>query len=218
MANAVKKVNGIAIADIKNINGITDTNLKKLNTLEFAGVTDAHTLISTHTASSSSSIDITSGIDSTYDVYEFIFTNMHPATNQVDFTVQFNASGGSGFNETITSTFFYAQHGEADATTFSYYTSMDQAQGTGYQPLNYETGSDADQSVSGMLTLYDPSSTTYVKHFMSRTQNAQGDDFSVDVHGAGYINTTSAIDEISFKFDSGNIDAGVIKMYGLAKS
>ena len=95
---------------------------------------------------------------------------------------------------------------------------MDQAQGTGYQPLNYETGSDADQSVSGMLTLYDPSSTTYVKHFMSRTQNAQGDDVSVDVYAAGYINTTSAIDEISFKFDSGNIDAGVIKMYGLAKS
>ena len=178
----------------------------------------AKTLISTHTASASASIDITSGIDSTYPVYEFHYVNMHPATNQVDFTFQVNASGGSGFNETITSTFFYAQHGEADATTFSYYTSMDQAQGTAYQALNYETGYDADQSVSGILTLYDPSSTTYVKHFMSRTQNAQGDDFSVDVHAAGYINTTSAIDEISFKFDSGNIDAGVIKMYGLAKS
>ena len=79
MANAVKKVNGIAIADIKNINGITDSNLKKLNTLEFTGVTDAHVLISTHTASSSSSIDITSGIDSTYDVYEFHFINIHPS-------------------------------------------------------------------------------------------------------------------------------------------
>jgi hypothetical protein len=214
----IDKINNVAIADISKLDAVTFADGQKVNNQDVSLVTDAHTLISTHTASSSSSLDITSGIDSTYDVYEFIFTSMHPQTNQVDFTVQFNASGGSGFNETITSTFFYSQHLESGASGLSYYTSMDQAEGTGYQPLNYETGSDADQSVSGMLTLYDPSSTTYVKHFMSRTQNAQGDDVSVDVHAAGYINTTSAIDEISFKFDSGNIDAGVIKMYGLAKS
>ena len=214
----IDKINNVAIADISKLDAVTFADGQKVNNQDVSLVTDAHTLISTHTASSSSSLDITSGIDSTYDVYEFIFTSMHPQTNQVDFTVQFNASGGSGFNETITSTFFYSQHLETGASGLSYYTSMDQAEGTGYQALNYETGSDADQSVSGMLTLYDPSSTTYVKHFMSRTQNAQGDDVSVDVHAAGYINTTSAIDEISFKFDSGNIDAGVIKMYGLAKS
>jgi len=214
----IDKINNVAIADISKLDAVTFADGQKVNNQDVSLVTDAHTLISTHTASSSSSLDITSGIDSTYDVYEFIFTSMHPQTNQVDFTVQFNASGGSGFNETITSTFFYSQHLESGASGLSYYTSMDQGEGTGYQALNYETGSDADQSVSGMLTLYDPSSTTYVKHFMSRTQNAQGDDVSVDVHAAGYINTTSAIDEISFKFDSGNIDAGVIKMYGLAKS
>ena len=177
----------------------------------------ALTLISTSTASASATLDITSGIDSTYSVYEFHFVNMHPATNQVDFTVQFNASGGDGFDEVIQSTTFQSQHGEGDGgATVGYYTAYDQAQGTAYQALNYETGYDADQSVSGILTLYDPSDTTFVKHFQARTQTAQGDDFSVDWHTAGYINTTSAIDEISFKFDSGNIDAGVIKMFGVS--
>ena len=177
----------------------------------------ALTLISTSTASASATLDITSGIDSTYSVYEFHFVNMHPATNQVDFTVQFNASGGSGFNETMTTTTFQSQHGEGDGgATVGYYAAYDQAQGTAYQALNYETGYDADQSVSGILTLYDPSDPTFVKHFQARTQTAQGDDFSVDWHTAGYINTTSAIDEISFKFDSGNIDAGVIKMFGVS--
>ena len=177
----------------------------------------ALTLISTSTASASATLDITSGIDSTYSVYEFHFVNMHPATNQVDFTVQFNASGGSGFNETMTTTTFQSQHGEGDGgAPVGYYAAYDQAQGTAYQALNYESGYDADQSVSGILTLYDPSDTTFVKHFQARTQTAQGDDFSVDWHTAGYINTTSAIDEISFKFDSGNIDAGVIKMFGVS--
>jgi len=178
----------------------------------------ALTLISTHTASASATLDITSGIDSTYDVYEFHYVNMHPASNQVDFTFQVNASGGSGFNETMTTTFFYNQHGEAGGGVSgpAYYASMDQAEGTGYQALNYETGYDADQSISGILTLYDPSSTTYLKHFIGRSHNAQGDDMAVNGFVAGYINTTSAIDEISFAFDSGNIDAGVIKMFGVS--
>jgi len=228
MANNVTKVNSIAIASIAKINGQNDSDLAKINGEEFTGVTDAHTLISTHDIASlgaSSSIDITSGIDSTYDVYEFIFTNMHPATNTVDFHVQFNAHDGSsqltGFNETITSTIFVAYHSESTgANTLSYDPTgtSDQAQGTAYQVLAYETGNDADQSVSGVLTLYDPSNTTYVKHFMARSNNAYASDFTIDNNVAGYINTTSAIDEISFKFDSGNIAGGVIKMYGLAKS
>ena len=181
----------------------------------------ALTLISTSTASASATLDITSGIDDTYSVYEFHFVNMHPATNQVDFTFQVNAHDRSsqltGFNETIQSTTFQSKHGEGDGgATVGYYTAYDQGNGTAYQALNYETGYDADQSVSGILTLYDPSDTTFVKHFQARTQTAQGDDFSVDWHTAGYINTTSAIDEISFKFDSGNIDAGVIKMFGVS--
>jgi len=114
MANAVEKFNNVAIASTEAINGITDANLQALNGLEFTGVPDAHTLISTHTASASSSLDITSGIDSTYDVYEFRFVNMHPATNGVDFFFQVNAAGASGFNETMTTTVFRAAHDEAD--------------------------------------------------------------------------------------------------------
>jgi hypothetical protein len=219
MANAVEKVNTIAIASIEAINTITDANLQALNTLEFTGVApDAHTLISTHTASSSSSLDITSGIDSTYDVYEWVFTNMHPATNGVQWSFQVNADGGSGFNETITSTCFIAYHSEADATAFEYNTSYDQAQGTAYQPLTGYTGDQTDGSASGTLTLYAPSSTTYVKHFVATTQDMYDASSSSVWRMAGYINTTDAIDEISFKMSSGNIDAGVIKMYGIAKS
>ena len=217
----IEKINNVAVADISKLDSITFADGQKVNNQSVSLVTDAHTLISTHTASASSSISITSGIDSTYDVYEFIFTNMHPATNNVDFHFQVNASGGSGFNETITSTIFVAYHGETtDASHFGYNPSeaADQAQGTNYQVLAYETGSGGDESCSGILRLYAPSSTTYVKHFMARTNNYYSTDYTIDNNVAGYINTTSAIDEISFKFDSGNIDAGVIKMYGLAKS
>ena len=220
MANNVVKVNGITIANIAKLNGITDANLAKLNGEEFTGtIPDAHTLIATATASTSATLEFTSGIDSTYDVYEFRFTNMHPATNESEFTFQVNAGGASGFSETITSTYFRAYHNEGDGSTaLGYSTGGDQAQGTAYQMMSQNIGSDNDQSCSGMLTLYAPSSTTYVKHFMSRVQESQHSDYSLEVHAAGYINTTSAIDEISFKFDSGNIDAGVIKMYGIAKS
>jgi len=219
----IDKINNVAVADISKLDSITFADGQKVNNQSVSLVTDAHTLISTHDIAvlgASTSIDITSGIDSTYDVYEFIFTNMHPATNAVDFMFQVNASGGSGFDETITSTIFVAYHGEADATHLGYNPNeaSDQAQGVAYQNLVYETGSDADQSCSGILTLYAPSDTTYVKHFMARSNNAYASDFIHDTYVAGYINTTSAIDEISFKFDSGNIDAGVIKMYGLAKS
>jgi len=178
----------------------------------------AHTLISTHTASASATLDITSGIDGTYPVYEFHYVNMHPATDEVNFIFQVNASGGGGFNETMTTTFFRAYHGEGGGEELLYLTDYDQGQGTAYQPLAYMTGNDGDQSCSGMLTLYDPSSTTFAKHFIARTNDYVGVDagYSLDDHVAGYINTTSAIDEISFKFSSGNIDAGVIKMFGVS--
>ena len=178
----------------------------------------AKTLISTHTASSDSSIDITSGIDSTYPVYEFHFVNVHPATNNVNFTFQVNADGQSGFNETITSTTFRAYLSEpGGGGARGYDTGSDQAEGTSYQRiLNTGTGNENDESSSGVLTLYDPSSTTYVKHFVADGNGYDHGNWSVTMKTAGYINTTSAIDEISFKFDSGNIDAGVIKMFGVS--
>ena len=178
----------------------------------------AKKLLATQTASSSSSLSFTSGIDSTYDAYEFHFVNMHPATNNVNFTFQVNASGGSGFNETISSTAFRSYLKEDDSGgAVGYDGGSDQGGGTAYQRiLSTGTGSDNDQCASGILTLYAPSSTTYVKHFTAVGNGTDHGDWSVMMKTAGYINTTSAIDEIDFKFDSGNIDAGTIKMYGVS--
>ena len=176
------------------------------------------TYLSTQTALSHSSLSFTSGIDSTYDAYEFHFVNMHPATQHVHWQFQANASGGSGFNETITSTHFVAYHNEGDTDTdLTYNTAYDQAQGTAYQSMFYNADYENDESCSGILTLYAPSSTTYVKHFVSRVQgNHHSGNYSLESYVAGYINTTSAIDEIDFKFSSGNIDAGKIHLYGVS--
>ena len=174
------------------------------------------TLISTHTASGSSSVDITSGIDSTYDEYMFVFTDINPATDTAGFQFQVNADGQTGFNETITSTYFYAIHDEADTNPgLSYEASLDLAQGTSYQPLASYLGNGADESLAGILHLFNPASTTYVKHFYSTRNYHTAHNYTVNGFTAGYINTTSAIDEISFKMSSGNFD-GVIQMHGIA--
>ena len=177
----------------------------------------AKTLISTHTASASATLDITSGITSSYPVYEFHMVSLHPETDNVHFQFQVNAAGGADFDETMTTTFIQVYQSEAgDSVQFNYNPSKDQAEGTAYQTLAYDNGNDNDQSVSGILTLYDPSSTTFVKHFMSSVHSSYYADYAFMAHVAGYINTTSAIDEISFKFASGNTDAGVIKMFGVS--
>ena len=177
------------------------------------------TYIASVTASSSATLSFTTGIDSTYNEYQFHMVNMHPATDSTAFGFQFNADGGSGFNETITSTFFKAEHNEGDSGTgLGYHTPSDQAQGTAYQRMSYDMEIDNDEAFSGILTLYAPSSTTYVKHFTARANESHYLDTTIDYYSAGYINTTNAIDEISFQFSSGNIDAGVIKMYGIATS
>jgi hypothetical protein len=175
--------------------------------------------IASKTASADATVSFTTGIDATYNEYQFHFVNMHPATNDSDFSFQVNAAGATGFNETITSTFIRTWHREsADVYNLDYGTGDDQAQGTAYQPLYDRVNSANDSSTSGILTLYGPSSTTYVKHFVSRLNAMHATDYTMENLAAGYINTTSAIDEISFKFSSGNIDAGVIKMYGIAKA
>jgi hypothetical protein len=171
--------------------------------------------ISKQTASSSSTISFTSGIDSTYKEYLFTFNNIHPSGNDIAFQVQFNAAGGSGFNETITSTAFDAYHAESgSANGLRYITGSDQAQGTSYQNLvNCTNGN--DESAAGFLYLFNPSSTTFVKHFIARSCSTQ-QSYANEVNVAGYINTTSAIDEVSFKMASGDIDAGDICLYGIA--
>ena len=177
-------------------------------------------LIKKITASSSASISFVNGassvvLDSTYKEYIFIFNNIHPATDGANFTYQFSIDGGSNYNTTITSTAFNAQitEGNSDAV-LAYQAGSDLAQGTGFSPIK-SVGGDNDQSLSGTARLFEPSSTVFVKHFLQRG-NVCFTGRSVDVFHAGYANTTSAVDAIDFKFSSGNIDSGVIKMYGVS--
>lgn len=157
--------------------------------------------------------------DNTYKVYEFHFINVHPVTDNVTFGFQVNATDGAGFNDSaITSTYFRAKHGESGTTHrhLDYIAAFDLANvANTYQVLPNEVGNDDDQSTSGVLTLYDPSSTTYVKHFIARFNDAHPSDITMDCFIAGYINDITAIDEIDFKFSSGAIDDGEIKMYGV---
>jgi len=173
--------------------------------------------ISKATASSSASISFTSGIDSTYKEYVFYLVNIHPQTDAVNTTFQASTDGGLNYNTTITSTFFRAAHDEADSVVSSvvYGTPQDQAQGTGFQILNYQTGNDNDQSATGILHLFNPSSTTFVKHFIYNGQDAGYSDITNQRFVAGYFNTTSAIDAVQFKMDSGNIDSGEILLFGV---
>jgi hypothetical protein len=184
----------------------------------------AMTLIKTLTASSSSTLSFVHGssdvvLDSTYPIYVFKFINIHPASDAENF--QFNASAdtGSNYNVTKTTTAFYAYHNEDDSgAALNYSTGQDIAQGTGFQTIAGTIGSDNDQSGSGELWLFNPSSTTFVKHFMNRASHAQHGNSSFDWFSAGYLNTTSAVDAIQFKQSSGNIDAGTIKLYGIKDS
>ena len=176
----------------------------------------AMTLLETQTASNSSTISFTSDIDDTYDEYVFKFYDIHPATNDTTLGFQGNAAGGSGYNETITSTHFISQHAESDAeASVEYRAAADQAQGTSFQILTAGTGNDNDQSCSGYLHLFNPSDTTFVTHFIARVNSAHASDYQVESYVAGYFNTTSAIDEIQFKMSSDEIDTGVIKLYGI---
>ena len=185
----------------------------------------AMTLIKEQTASASATIDFVDGtsdvvLDSTYPIYLFKFINIHPATDETAFQFQGNAAGGSGYNETITSTFFRAYHGEgAEGGVLGYLTGNDQANGTAFQDLTEQLiGNDNDQCMSGWLKLYNPSSTTFVKHFMASSSQIHAANYNVQAHVGGYFNTTSAIDEIQFKLNSGNIDSGTIKLYGIKDS
>ena len=177
-------------------------------------------LITTNTISSGvSSSSFTSNIDSTYDTYMFKFINMHPASDGVQF--QFNGSidGGSNYNVTKTTTIFFGyQDEDSSPAALSYVQGYDLAQSTSDQIIMENLGTDNDQSGSGTLFLFSPSNTTFVKHFMVVTNGYASYNYSQNYYTAGYFNTTSAINALTFKMSSGNIDSGVIKMYGLSKS
>ena len=174
------------------------------------------TLISSQTASGSASISFTSGIDSTYPIYRFEFINIHPQNNNVDFEFNLSTDGGSNYNVTKTTTLFKPYHDEAGTTTtLSYDSGRDIAQGTGYQDIATNFGNDNDQNLAGTLEIFNPSSTTFVKHFICRTQFTHHADFTVEHYVAGYGNTTSSINAIRFQMSSGNIDSGQILLFGV---
>ena len=172
-------------------------------------------LLATETASSSATIDFTSLIDSSYKEYIFKFIDIHPETDGANLTFQGNVAGGADYNETITSAYVNYYHTEADASALQYYGGGDQAQGTSFNMALSFIGNDNDQSGCGYMHLYNPSSTTFVKHFIINGHIYYNSDGANQNLIAGYFNTTSAIDEIQFKMSSGDIDAGTIKMYGV---
>jgi hypothetical protein len=186
---------------------------------EFGSITSLGSLthISTATASASASIEFTSGIDSTYKEYIFYFVNIHPQNDGDPPLFNLSTDGGSNYNVVKTTTVFRDLHNEGDTNSgLAYRTGEDLAQSTAYQYISAGScGNDNDQCFVGYLQLFNPSSTTFVKHFICKTQLYTNDDYSYQTHMAGYANTTSAVNAIDFKFTSGNIDAGQILLFGV---
>lgn len=176
------------------------------------------TLLQTNTITSGvASSSFTSGIDSSYRTYLFKFYNMHPATDDKQFSFNLSTDGGSNYNVTKTSTVFRAFHSESGSTSsLGYENVWDLAQSTAYQYISTQIGNGNDESCSGELYLFSPSSTTFVKNFIAKSNGYLSADYAEHNYIAGYGNTTSAVDAIDFKFASGNIDLGIIKMYGIA--
>ena len=172
------------------------------------------------TASSSSTLSFVNGssdvvLDSTYKEYVFTFKNIHAGTDGAELTVGFR-DGNTDYDATKTTTVFEAYNNEAgNDNGLAYQTAEDIAQGTGFQNISKNLGTDNDQNAGGYLHLFNPSSTTFVKHFISRLNNYQHNEYSLDYYVAGYCNVTAAIDAVQFKMSSGNIDAGDICLYGI---
>jgi hypothetical protein len=180
-------------------------------------------LIKTLTASSSGTLSFVHGssdvvLDSTYPIYVFKCINIHPATDNVKFNVNFR-DGGSSYDATKTTTIFRAFHKENGASSnLNLETGSDLAQSTSGATISIELGNGSDECCSGTLHLFDPSSTTFVKHFISNFNTYQYGDITMNHVASGYNNVTAAIDGVQFSFDSGNIDSGTIKLYGIKDS
>jgi len=198
-------------------NGTTVIDAGALGTGAGAG---KMTLIKTLTASSSSTLSFVDGaasvvLDDTFDSYLFKFINIHPASNNVDFQFNMSADAGGNYNVTKTSSFFQAERSEAGGGGLAYSANDDLAQDAGFQNISDAVGTDNDASSNGILTIFNPSSTVFMKHFTARLNGMYNSSYIVDCHSAGYANTTSAVDAVQFKFSSGAIASGVIKLYGI---
>ena len=193
----------------------------------FSASLGSMTLIKTLTASNSATLSFVHGsggvvLDNTYPIYKFEFINIHPSGSGSEFQVGFR-DGSTAYDATNTTTIWYAYNFENDAgTAFEYNTSEDNAQVAGFQKLTgaAQIGTDNDESASGEMTLFNPSSTTFVKHFISNVNyvSDDGDPHFVTNHVGGYCNVTAAIDAVQFKLDTNNIASGVIKLYGIKDS
>ena len=199
-----------------------DRSLRNLTTAPAAVTNNPGALvhIKTLTASSSGTLSFVDGsdsvvLDSTYPIYKFEFINIHPSANQ-DFQFQVDTGTNTNYNQAITSSFFETYHEEDNSNTgLAYRAAGDLAQGTGFQDLSSAIGTNNDNNLSGTLTLFNPSSTTFVKHFISNTNLVYLDRYTLQSFVAGYVNTTTALTRVQFKMASGNIDAGQIKLYGI---
>ena len=177
-------------------------------------------LIESQTASSDSTISFTSGIDSTYDEYVFKFINIHAQTDGAKFQFQADTGTNTSYNQTITSTNWRAYHAESGGSGMGYITADDQSQGTAFQSISEnQQGADADQSLCGTLQIFSPSSGTYTKHFLAHSttgKNSGGQVYLIDAYVGGYFNLTTALTRFQFKMDTGNIDYGIIALYGIS--
>ena len=203
------------------INLANNNSLANITALPSSITGGAMTLLATQTASGSATIDFTSGIDSTYDSYVFKFYDIHPATATQDFQVNFR-DGGTAYDATKTTTFFVSAHSEDNTSEaqLEYRGAQDLAQSTNFQPLCWQLGNGNDDNANGTLELFNPSSSVFVKHFISTTNWSSNGGGSTPTSKnsfiAGYCNVTAAIDGVQFKMSSGNIDSGVIKLYGVS--
>jgi len=195
---------------------LTNNSIANVTAYNAAIATGNMVLISSQTASASASISFTTGINSTYKEYQFYFINVRPATDNANFSFNLSTDSGSNYNVAKTTTYIVTFANEANNdTVLAYDTAKDSAQDTGFANFVTNQGNGADECFSGSMQLFNPASTTYVKHFITNTNGYLSSDYSVENFIAGYGNTTSAINAIQFKYTSGNIADGTILMYGI---
>ena len=194
---------------------LVNNSIANVTAYNAAVATGNMVLLSTQTASNSASLSFTTGINSTYKEYQFYFIDVHPRTDIVKFQFNLSTDSGSNYNVTKTTTVFTAQHDEAGTdASLDYRTAFDLAQSTSFQIISDNIGNGADESLAGSMSLFNPSSATYVKHFIANTNCYEQSNYSFNTFCAGYGNTTSAVDAVQFKMSSGNFD-GTILMYGI---
>jgi hypothetical protein len=205
--------NNITTAGVFTPSALNSSSVTGITVL--ANASDGITFISSQTASNSASVSFTTGITSTYKAYKFVFSNIHARTDNTQLTFNLSTDSGSNYNVTKTSSFFRAYQSE-DGTdqNLGYQGAFDLAQSTSNQPVTNSLGSDADEVCGGSMILFNPSSTTYVKHFIARTNINEQSNYTMEANTAGYGNTTSAINAIRFQMSSGNFD-GTIYLYGI---